>query len=102
MSDILDLDALIGQSKTLRVRVGGQEYALKHADALTPPEFARLMRLGKSLQNAQDESQLESALGALDEFLQTVGGEWALSLPMRAKFAIIQFWGEQTGAAPKN
>lgn len=106
MSDeTLDLDALLGEAKRLKVRVDGAEYELRHADALTPPEFARLARLGRELQGAeQDEAALERSLGAIDEFLRIVGGEWALGLPMRAKMAILQFWGRETGAgnAEKN
>lgn len=97
----LNLDELFGQAKTLKVRYGGAEYELRHADALTPAEFARLARLGKQFQEAQGDDELEKALGALDEFLKIVGGDWALHLPMRAKMAIVQFWGEQN-AVSKN
>lgn len=102
MGNTLDLDALLGQAKTLKVKIGGQEHELRHADALTPAEFAKLARLGKAFQAAQTDEQLEAALGAVDEFLRIVGGDWALGLPMRAKLAIVRFWGDETGAAPKN
>ncbi len=98
---LLDLDDLLGQSRSIKVRLHGTEYPMQHIRTLSPEALAQFLHHQARLEKekpSEDPDSLVRMSEAIDGMLLIVCPELAkVSLSFMAKMQVLAFYSEAVG-----
>lgn len=98
---LLDLDELLGQSRSIKVKLQGNEYPMQHIRTLSPEALAQFLHYQQVLEKerpSDDPDSLVRMSEAIDGMLGIVCPELAkMGLSFMAKMQVMAFYGEAVG-----
>lgn len=102
---VLDLDALFGQARTVKVKFGGKKYELVRVEALGPRAISQFQKLQKKSNQLQmknldgeiSDQQETDIIALFDQMLGMLCQDLPLSeIPFAAKARTLEFYVMET------